>query len=369
MADVATLELGSAKKFGTTSGSTLTDDGENTWTINSSNSGSIQNSYSTGYHGQQIGTSKSAWTGSFTANIEDVTISSVKIDANTGGAATVSVTVGSTTFQCNGNSSASITKKSTANAATWYEFTGSASGQITITVTGTSAAFYFGGVVVTYSSASTSGQTLYFKPNNTFADAGAKCALYYFGHATESPAFTDFMTLAENETDVYTGVIPEGYTKVIVVRYASYRTDAPDWDNTWGQTVDITLESGKDFITINSNTRDGEGKWSDISLSKYVYVEPCTPNFGFMVGENYVEGTWKEATKEWMVEGLYLEEGQVLKMYNKCEEASFAPRQGNFEESFDLDGDELTVNETAVYDLYITLNAGNDKLRVVKHSL
>lgn len=45
----ATLTLSSSKKFGTTSGSTLSDTQGNTWTCTGN---SIQNSYNTTYNGQ-----------------------------------------------------------------------------------------------------------------------------------------------------------------------------------------------------------------------------------------------------------------------------------------------------------------------------
>lgn len=142
----ATLTLSSSKKFGTTSGSTLKDDQGNTWTVTTT-AGSINGSYQSTYNGEQFGTSSTVWAGTFSAPITG-TVSSVVVNANTGGSASLSVKVGTTSFKCNGNETVSVTKNT--SSANSYEFTGSATGTITITLTGTSKACYFGGVTVTY---------------------------------------------------------------------------------------------------------------------------------------------------------------------------------------------------------------------------
>lgn len=142
----ATLTLSSSNKFGTTSGSTLKDDQGNTWTVTTT-TGSINGSYQSDYNGEQFGTSKAVWAGTFSAPITG-TVSSVVVNANTGGSASLSVKVGTTSFKCNGNETVSVTKNT--SSANSYEFTGSATGTVTITLTGTSKACYFGGVTVTY---------------------------------------------------------------------------------------------------------------------------------------------------------------------------------------------------------------------------
>ena len=147
------LTLSSSKKFGTTSGSTLLTETTPaiTWTVTkTSGSGEIQNSYQTAYHGQQFGTGSASWGGTFSATYNN-TVTSVKVDANTGGAATLSVTVGGIAFTCGTLTTVNVTKNSSSTGPNYYEFTGNGTGNIVISLTGTSKACYFGGVVVTYS--------------------------------------------------------------------------------------------------------------------------------------------------------------------------------------------------------------------------
>lgn len=144
--ETATLTLSSDKKFGTTSGSTLTDDKNNTWTVKTT-IGSINGAYQSAYNGEQFGTGSAVWAGTFSAPIAG-TISSVVVNANTGGSATLSVKVGTTSFKCGGKETISVTKNT--SSPNYYEFTGTATGTVTITLTGTSKACYFGGVTVTY---------------------------------------------------------------------------------------------------------------------------------------------------------------------------------------------------------------------------
>lgn len=142
----ATLTLSSDMKFDTTSGSTLIDDKNNTWTVTTT-SGSINGAYQSLYNGEQFGSKNAVWAGTFSAPIEG-TVSSVVVNANTGGSATLSVKVGTTSFKCGGNETISVTKNT--SSPNYYEFTGTATGTVTITLTGTSKACYFGGVTVTY---------------------------------------------------------------------------------------------------------------------------------------------------------------------------------------------------------------------------
>ena len=139
----SSLVLASSKKFGTTSGSTLNADDSQVWKITTISGGAIQNSFNTSYQGQQIGTGTSPWVGTFTSDFSGKNIKSIKILANTGEKASLSVTVGNVDFG---------TKQVTKNAsqALEYLFEGSASGNVTITVSDTKKAFYLGAIVVTY---------------------------------------------------------------------------------------------------------------------------------------------------------------------------------------------------------------------------
>lgn len=139
----STLTLSSSKKFGTKTGSTLNADDKIVWTVNTV-TGAIQNSYQNDYFGQQFGTGKAAWTGTFVADYSNKTISKIEIVANTGSKATISVKVGDTSF----GQSVSITQN--LNKKTTYSFEGSANGKVSLSVSNTSKAFYLGEIKVTY---------------------------------------------------------------------------------------------------------------------------------------------------------------------------------------------------------------------------
>lgn len=140
---ISTLTLSSSYKFGTKTGSTLNADDKIVWTVNTVK-GAIQTAYQNTYYGQQFGTNTTAWTGSFVADYSNKTISKIEIVANTGSKATISVKVGDTIF----GKSASITQN--LNKKTTYSFEGSASGKVSLSVSGTSKAFYLGEIKVIY---------------------------------------------------------------------------------------------------------------------------------------------------------------------------------------------------------------------------
>ena len=149
----ATLTLSSSKKFGTTSGSTLTDDKNNTWTCTGS---AIQNTYNTTYKGQQFGTSKNAGNYTFTCTIAGATISSVKITAAAGStSAKYSISVGG-----NSKYSGKLSKTSTTYGGT----SASGSGEISISLqgSGTGAAVYLGSITVIYTTTSATKYTVTF---------------------------------------------------------------------------------------------------------------------------------------------------------------------------------------------------------------
>ncbi|MBO7316085.1 MAG: hypothetical protein J6U44_02840 [Paludibacteraceae bacterium] len=141
-----TLQLSSSAKFGTESGSTLAQE-EVTWTATSL-SGDIRNTFNSAtYLGQQFGTSSAPWTGKFSAVFSESVVS-VRIVANTGGKADLSVVVGGTTFYSASQDTVAVVKKTDVSPNT-YEFTGSGSGELVISVSNTSQAFYLNSVVVT----------------------------------------------------------------------------------------------------------------------------------------------------------------------------------------------------------------------------
>ena len=140
---ISTLTLSSSYKFETKTGSTLNADDKIVWTVNTS-SGTIQNSYHNDYFGQQFGTKNAPWTGNFVADYSNKTISKIEIVANTGSKATISVKVGDTDFGQSASITQNLKKKTT------YSFEGSASGKVSLSVSGTSKAFYLGEIKVIY---------------------------------------------------------------------------------------------------------------------------------------------------------------------------------------------------------------------------
>ena len=138
--------MSSSAKFGTKSGSTLTQNGV-TWTATSTD-GEIQNSYSTSYKGQQFGTAKTVWVGNFSTSDIAGKIKKVEITANTGESADLSVKVGTTDFTSSTATSVAV-EKNTSGINT-YTFSGDAEGKIVVSLTGTSKACYLGSITVTY---------------------------------------------------------------------------------------------------------------------------------------------------------------------------------------------------------------------------
>ena len=153
----ATLTLSSSKKFGTTSGSTLTDDEGNTWTCSGSN---IQNTYNSSYAGQQFGTNKEHNTYVFTCTITDATITSVKATMASGtSSGSYAIKVGGTTkYSCSACLGASDEYGGT--------FTG-CTGEIRIELiqasSGSKCGTYLGQIEVVYTVATPSTYTLHFR--------------------------------------------------------------------------------------------------------------------------------------------------------------------------------------------------------------
>lgn len=108
----------------------------------------------TGIKGVQIGSSNKVQSDAWTISTEGIsgTITSVKVNASVAskGSATLAVKVGNTDFKSGTNTSVSLT-----TTAKEYEFTGSASGKIAITMKASSKAMYIKSITVTYTPSST----------------------------------------------------------------------------------------------------------------------------------------------------------------------------------------------------------------------
>ena len=144
------LTLSSSVKFDTKSGSTLKQNGV-TWKV-TTKSGSIQNSYQNSYKGQQFGVSGTPWKGTFSTSDIVGKITKIDVAANTGDAATLSVKVGNTDFNCSGKPTVNVAKNTT--DINTYTFEGNATGEVVVSFNGTKTkACYLGSITVTYNEA------------------------------------------------------------------------------------------------------------------------------------------------------------------------------------------------------------------------
>lgn len=141
-AETATLQITNTTTFDS-SNPQLTQDGVS-WIATTAN-GEITSSYQDYYLGQQFGSGSTPWTGSFSTNDITGTISKIEVGANTGGSATLSVTVGGNPFGENNT----VTKEP--NSFGTYAFEGNSTGEIIISVSNTSKAFYLNNIKVTFS--------------------------------------------------------------------------------------------------------------------------------------------------------------------------------------------------------------------------
>lgn len=106
--------------------------------------------------GVQIGSKSSPQTSDWSIYTTGIsgTITSVKVNACTGGSATLKVSVGGTAFACGKNTTQNLT-----STASYYEFTGSASGEIKITMKAGSKAMYLKSIEVTFTTGGGSSET------------------------------------------------------------------------------------------------------------------------------------------------------------------------------------------------------------------
>ena len=104
------------------------------------------------------------------------------------------------------------------------------------------------------------GTVVYLIPNSNWNQSGARFAVYMWGTAGQN--WVD-MVKVEGEENLYTAVIPEGYTNIIFCRM-NPNASANNWNNKWNQTSDLTLQSnGDNCYAVAANTWDkGNGTWS-----------------------------------------------------------------------------------------------------------
>ena len=128
--------------------------------------------------------------------------------------------------------------------------------------------------------------TVYLAPGMWNAD-GAKYAIYAY-EPGKPEQWSDFLALAENETNIYTGTVPAGYSHLIFVRLNASAV-TPNWESKWNQTGNLTLIDGSanNLFTI---TAWDAGTWS-------AYVAPAAPlaDGYYFVGNFGGEDSWTVA--------------------------------------------------------------------------
>lgn len=197
-------------------------------------------------NGLQIGSKKQPQTNGWTISTDGIkgTITSVIVNAATGGSATLAVKVGSTDFLNNAKTSASL-----ATTSKDYEFTGSATGTIAITMKASSKAMYIKKITVTYSNSNKKSADISFpassykmtlgetftaptltNPNNltiTYASTAPQVATVDASTGVVNPINygTTTITASSDETDTYTAG-SASYTLTIMPKLTGDGTEA-----------------------------------------------------------------------------------------------------------------------------------------------
>lgn len=156
-ADVATLTMSTGKLTGLTNSNskTVQDDKNNDWTFSMTGTGALQN-FSTD-KGMQFGSSKKPISTLTVKSVSfaDKVISKVTVITScaSGGNASVSVKVGNDSFLIGNDNSYALQYTGQTEASETLEFTGSASGEITVAYSVSSKAIYLMSIAVEYTNA------------------------------------------------------------------------------------------------------------------------------------------------------------------------------------------------------------------------
>ncbi len=275
----ATLTLSSSKKFGTTSGSTLTDDDGNTWTCVGS---SIQNSYQTTYSGQQFGTGSTNNTYTFTADFSGKIVTGVSISAAAGSTTpTYDISVGGSSKK-----SGSLSKTST----TYSTGAISSTGNVVITLNQNSAgkAVYLGSIAVTYSSALGEETTTTIDHSgitntNMFVDTSAgtlSASVTYGSPAAAVPAAA--VTWSSNDDDVATINSTTGSVTLVGAGTVTFTASYAGVDNEYlssSDTYEMTV-TNEDPSLVTIWSEDFSGYSADDVPEEGTYSYACTNGSG-----------------------------------------------------------------------------------------
>ncbi len=150
--------------------------------------------------------------------------------------------------------------------------------------------------------------------------------------------------LTKNGYDVYSYEFAETYTTIIFNDGGSNQTD------------DLTIDASKLYYY-------GDTWYASLDD----IPEPCTPDYGVMVGENYTAATINpEKTAEYMLTGLSLKKDDTFTLYDNCAKAAWVIttfKEGSTPNITIVDN-KYVVGATGSYDLYFELSYGADKIYI-----
>ena len=144
-------------------------------------------------------------------------------------------------------------------------------------------------------------QTVYLNVNTEWYDnLGEKFAIYAFEDG-KAEYWSPFLSLAKDETVVYKGEIPAGYTNLIFVRFGSASTE-PGWDNNkLNQTADLKIQTNGNDMFVITGRAYGEGYWAKYTAGGSTEPEETVKLY-------YVkEDAWNDAINAyvWVGEDVY----------------------------------------------------------------
>ncbi len=123
----------------------------------------------------------------------------------------------------------------------------------------------------------------------------------------------------------------------------------------------IKLKYAQDQLYIGNGNNDcGNGE-------PYTPTEPCE-SFGLLVDGAYVPGVKNTAQTEWleyMITGLQLQKGQLLQVYDSCNNAAWViTKYANTSYEFPIADGKYKVAEDGTYDFYIKFIMDNDEVYI-----
>ena len=172
-------------------------------------------------------------------------------------------------------------------------------------------------------------------------------AYVFVGEAKEASWPGEAMTkttLTKNGFDVYSYEFPETYTSIIFSNKGN------------NQTKDLTIDITKPYYY--------DGTWY-ASLDEI--PEPCTPEYGVMVGDTYTAATINpNNTAEYMLTGLKLSKDDTFTIYDACTKTAWVIttfKEGSTSNITIVDN-KYVAGATGSYDLYFELSLSGDKIYI-----